>query len=259
MDIKSNLKQLRSEGITFIENGYTQKECQLIKRKLDLIIDKFSKKKIIGANKESQVIINPFRHDKDLTQLILHKKVDQILNEVLDPDYVMIQCSVNNRKIRNDLPSLKTVNPGTTWHTDSRYLGNKKISSGFGYLVIGMFDEFSKNNSGTKYVPKSHLRTGVPERNKNYKYETITGKPGTIAIMDSGIWHKAGDPTEASRWSMFSLYGGWFMKPYYRYWDMFTKIEKMNLSNKQKKILHFNSLPPKNEQERTSTLVRYPK
>ena len=257
MDIKSNVKQLRSEGITFIKNGYSQNECKFIKSKLDLIINRFAKKKIIGANKESQVIINPFRHDKDLLQLIYHEKVDNILNEVLDPDYVMIQCSVNNRKIRKDLPSLNTVNPGSTWHTDSRYLGNKKISSGFGYLVIGMFDEFSKKNSGTKYIPKSHLKTDIPKREKNYKFKTISGEAGTIAIMDSGIWHRAGEPTESSRWSMFNLYGGWFMKPYYRYWEMFSNKQKLNLTNKQKKILHFNSIPPKNEEERFSTLVRY--
>ena len=168
----------------------------------------------------------------------------------------MVQCSVNNRKIREDLPERKSKNPGADWHTDSRYLGGEKISPGFGYLVILMLDDFTKDNSATRYVKKSHLTRNIPIRNRNYNSTPIVGEQGSIVIMDSGMWHRAGDPTYNSRWSMFNLYGGWFMKPYYRYWDMLSKFQINRLTKVQKRLLHINSVPPLHEEERFSTVTK---
>ena len=254
--LEKNIIQLKRSGITTIEGAYTKKKCNLIKIKLDTIIKKFHKQKILGANKYSQVIVNPFRHDFSLIEIINHKKVDNILKNVLDENYVMVQCSVNNRKIRDDLPERSIKNPGSDWHTDSRYLGGKRISSGFGYLVILMLDEFSEDNSATRYVKKTHLSRTIPNRSQNYKSLPITGKQGSIVILDSGMWHRAGTPTYNSRWSMFNLYGGWFMKPYYRYWDMLSKSQINKLTKVQKRLLHINSVPPLHEGERLSTITK---
>ena len=45
---------------------------------------------------------------------------------------------------------------------------------------------------------------------------------GSVCIMDTGMWHKAGDSSNTSRWSIFSIYTGWFVKPYYDY-EVITK------------------------------------
>ena len=126
MKLGEHIKQLETNGLTFIENAFSVKECEEIKLKLDNIIDKFRKEKRLGANKNSQVIYNPFRHDIELIKLIFHKKVDKILREVLDEDYVLIQCTLINRKLSPYLPVRPTKDPCTEWHTDSRYLGKKE-------------------------------------------------------------------------------------------------------------------------------------
>ncbi len=256
MKLEEHVRQIKNDGLTFIPNAFSGKECEDIKSKLDNIIDNFTKKNIIGANKNSQIIYNPFRHDIDLIKLIFHKKVDKILKQVLDEDYVLIQCSTVNRKVSPHLTLRPTKDPGTDWHTDTRYLGNKKISPGFTYLVIAMFDDFRDDNSATMYVPKSHLLSNIPKRQGKYKYKSLLGKKGTIVIMDTGIVHKSGEASLRDRWSMFSIYGGWFVKPYYRFWDMFTKKEIMKFDKTYKKLLHFNSIPPKHEEERLSTLTK---
>ena len=88
-----------------------------------------------------------------------------------------------------------------------------------------MFNDFSKNNGGTLYVPKSHLiRNKKPKRYYNYSYKQIIAKAGTIAITDMALWHRAGDElSKKNRWSVFSYYGPWFMKPYYSYPEMLGK------------------------------------
>ena len=66
-------------------------------------------------------------------------------------------------------------------------------------------------------------------------------KECSICIMDTGILHRAGKSSELSRWSIFSIYTGWFVKPYFNYLDF---IKKNNIQKKYKKLLHFNSTPP---------------
>lgn len=60
-----------------------------------------------------------------------------------------------------------------------------------------MFDDFELDNGCTQYIEKSHLiRNKIPKRNGKYISKKILNKAGTIAIIDTGLWHKAGNPSE---------------------------------------------------------------
>ena len=61
-------------------------------------------------------------------------------------------------------------------------------------------------------------------------------KSGTVCIMDTGIYHKAGNPSSKTRWSIFSIYTGWFVKPYFDYKKIFKKFK---LKENQKKNFTF--------------------
>ena len=81
------------------------------------------------------------------------------------------------------------------------------------------------------------------------KYKQILGKAGTIAIIDAGLWHKAGKVSTSNRWGLYSYYGPWFVKPYYRFPDMlgnqFPKRlrRRFNGSIKENvlRLLHYHS------------------
>ena len=107
-------------------------------------------------------------------------------------------------------------------------------------------------------MPKSHLiRNKRPKRFANYKSKQILGKAGTVVIIDTGLWHKASkELSKNNRWSLFSYYGPWFMKPYFNFPDMLGKKYKEKINPKLQKILHYNSIPPVSELERVNTLVR---
>ena len=66
-------------------------------------------------------------------------------------------------------------------------------------------------------------------------------KEGSVCIMDAGMWHKAGKSTSTSRWSIFSQYSGWFVKPYNNFQNFLLKNK---IQKKYKKLLHFYSQPP---------------
>ena len=38
---------------------------------------------------------------------------------------------------------------GKNWHTDSRYVNNKRISNGFSYLVIVALEDFTKDTASS--------------------------------------------------------------------------------------------------------------
>ncbi len=50
-----------------------------------------------------------------------------------------------------------------------------------------MLNDFTTENGATLYIPSSHFRRDIPERNRNYKCKKILGKAGTIVIFDSGL------------------------------------------------------------------------
>ena len=263
MQIAKHIKELDINGITFIPNAISKKKCSYYTEVFENLIEKLQEKKI-PLNATCQTIENPFRHDFELADLIYNKKVDNILKKLIDKNYVLINTNIINR-IYKKFKYKKKERLGRDWHHDSRIVGNKKLEKGIFYLVIIMFNDFTKKNASTLYIPKSHTRKDQPKRKFNYKSKQLLGKAGTIAIFDAGLWHRAGKVSNSNRWSMYSYYGPWFIKPYYRFTDMLglrflqhLKKFKKKTKNNILRLLHYHSTPPKNEMERRYTLTKDP-
>ena len=251
-NLKKHIAEIKKNGITLIDGFYKKKECNNFINKFEKIINKKDLRKYVDS--KCQIITNPFRHDLSLVKLIHDKRLEKIFNILLDPNYVLIDSTVINRKINYKFKNSKKRKLGDQWHTDSRYNNNKRFDKGYSFLTISMFNDFSNDNSATLYIPESLNRRDVPtKRNGKYKSKAITGKAGTLAIIDTGIWHKAGKPSKFNRWSMFNYYGPWFMKPYF---DFPKMMQKKKLTKRIKKLLHFNSQPPVHEGERFNTIQK---
>ena len=257
-----HIRELSKDGITFIPNAISKKKCNYYINRFDNIITRFEKNRI-PLNTSCQTIENCFRHDLKLVELIYHKKVDAILKKLIDENYILIVSNLMNRTYRQ----FKHTRPeriGRVWHHDSRVVGNKTPEKGFAYIVITMFNDFTATNGSTLYLPKSHMKRNQPMRKFSYKHKKILGKVGTIAIFDAGLWHKGGKASKNDRWSMYSYYGPWFVKPYYRFPDMLGNNFSKNFGNKVNKkvkenvlkLLHYYATPPINELERRYTLTQ---
>ena len=252
-----HISDLNKKGITYVYNVFDQKTCNFYINKFESLVKKFEKK-YRNLGNSCQVIQNYFNYDRSLTNLLYIKKIDQILNKVIDENYVLINSSLTNRVIRNKeiKKKLHLSNHGNHWHTDSRIIGGKRLDQGFSFIVIVMFNNFESNNGSTEYVPNSHKERLIkPNKFGNYKSKKILGKAGTVAIIDTGLWHKAsGKLSQKNRWSLFSYYGPWFMKPYFDYPKMLGNKYKKKINYKLQKLLHYNSIPPSSELESVYTL-----
>ena len=124
--------------------------------------------------------------------------------------------------------------------------------------MIICIDDFKDQKSSTKYIDGSHYFRDKPERiidEKKFNIKSINGKAGDVFILDSGIWHKAGDPTKNSRWGLVSYYSPWYFKPYYCFNEMFTNEQISLFNDRQLNLMHLTSKPPLSQFERMNTLV----
>tara|TARA_B100000963_G_C22629173_1_gene673973 strand:- start:2227 stop:2982 length:756 start_codon:yes stop_codon:yes gene_type:complete len=248
-----HVENLKLEGITKIQKCFSVSECEKFIQSLDEIVIANKKKINYTSGGNSTFTPNFFRHNLDLLKLIDIPIVNDILKDMIDDDYVLVACNAINRSLSEENPN--SVNVGQNWHTDSRYIGGKRMQAGVFFSVVVMLDDFTKENGATSYVPNSHLRLDRPDRDGNFSETQITGKAGDVIIFDSGIWHKGGKSTHKRRWGVFNLYGPWFIKPYFNFPNMLGDI-KNSISPNTAKLLHFNSIPPNDETERFSTLVK---
>ncbi len=256
MDFHKAAKEVRENGLIQIPGVYSKKKCEEYKKIADRIINRFIEKKSTLIHQDCQYIINPFRHDPAMMELLTNEIVDGLLKILLDPDYVLINATLNNRRHRTDFDTGYQKSLGDNWHTDSRYLYGERLDQGFGYLMVVMLDDFRKENGGTHYVPGSHKLRSIPEREGKYEDKILEGEAGTMVIMDSGVWHKAGGSSLQDRWAVFNLFGPWFMKPYYRFADMMGTEFGQKTNTTIRRLLHYNSIPPLNEDESLSTLIK---
>ena len=258
MNIKKNLIDIKKDGITIIKNVLSQKNCDIYKKKCELLFQKLLKKEKVNTfSNYTQVINSPFQYDSFFFKQVFFSKLDKILTNLLDKDYVLINSNLINQKLFFHPKIKSSFAKSSEWHSDSRYFGGEKIGKGLSYIITVPLDDFTKENGGTCYVPKSHLLNKIPKRKFNYKHKLLEVKRGDLVLFDSGLWHKAGNASSNGRWSIFNYYGPWWMKPYYTYEQMLGKNRIKKLHKNIKRMLHFYCTPPKNDHKRISTVVKY--
>ena len=137
-------------------------------------------------------------------------------------------------------------------------VGGVSISNQFSNFSKVLMIEFMRSHYYDPYVAQfiRAKKEFKPKRNYNYKCKMLKGKQGTIVIMDAAMWHKSGVASNISRWSMFNLYGPWFHKPYFNYYEMLKNKKNVKITKNLKKLLHFNSMPPKNDDIRLTITTK---
>ena len=255
INFKKKINELREDGITILENEFSIKQCDEYIEQFEKILTKLRSVNS-KLNRDCQLILNPYRQDIELANLVYNKNVDTILKELIDEDYVMINSTIVNRKIDESVNN-EGFNMGDLWHTDSQYVGGVRLDKGYSFIAVILFDDFTEENAATFYIPKSHLRREKPNR-EGYESEAVrmTGKRGSIILFDGGMWHKGGTPTHKRRWSTFTYYGPWFAKPYYRFPEMLGEDFGKKTTKELRRLFHYNSTPPLNEDIRTNTVVK---
>ena len=251
---KSIIKKINSKGYCIIKNVFNKADIKKYKEKIKFIYKKRREKGESIGSTNNQCLYNFFKEDLRLMPLVFIKKLDPILKKIIEKNYVLQSSNAQNRMVEEMKTNNKAFKIGNTWHTDSRYVNNKRISNSFSYLVIIALEDFTKDTASTQFIENSLKYFNKPKRFHNKKYKTLIMKSGSACIMDTGIVHRGGEPKNKSRWSIFNIYTPWFVKPYFNYKGLLkNKVTKLN--SNEKKVLHYFSEPPISHNDRINTIL----
>jgi hypothetical protein len=255
------VKEVRENGVCVVPQVFSENTCANIVNILEQTLSQRVNAGDYFGSRTTQVIYNYFFYSNELYPLFAHSLIDDVMTKLIDKDYVLISPSARNPCVRNDLPEGQKTS-GVGWHIDSRVANNatgELFRPSLSYYATVALEPFTQGNSATHYIPKSHLLYQKPsDRNADLQYEVLQAKTGAMIFFDSALWHRAGIPTDESRWSIFNMYGPWFMKPYFRFAENYSREELEKLPPKVKKLLHLNSTPPRSPNERLPTVTDVP-
>ena len=256
-DIDEVAGRLRQSGVTVVTDVLSPSECEHYKSRLEEVLEERIRLDSYCGNEQSQVLDNYFLGNADLVQLLYQEVTDKLMRHLIDDDYVLISPSARNRRC---MPGREFGRPtsGVGWHTDTRFLqGGQGVRPSLSYMAILCVDEFSSENGATDYIPASHLRyQRPPDRDAELPHLTLEAPQGAVIFLDTALWHRVGEASEASRWGVFNTFGPWFMKPYHRFDKMFDDEQFAKFDPIVRQLLHLDSIVPADHNERMATLRR---
>ena len=252
MDNSKFIDQINNDGYAVIPNLISAAECDFYKdlaeqdyRNYANLYCNSNATKGEQANKTGEKVVFNL-HNKHLSwfKLFEHPKILSILDVILkegaynnDEPYYL-----NNISARCPLKGY----PGQQLHLDSRLPGvNYCITAN----VIWLLDDFTLENGATRVVPRSHNWKEYASDGLMHEDEVrIIGQKGSALIFNANLWHGgAENKTEMTRWCLALGYSRWFVKPSFDFMQNTPEHIFNELTDKQKDLLGFNLVPPKDE------------
>jgi hypothetical protein len=187
-------------------------------------------------------------------QLLTDGNLKQILMRFLnDPYYQQIPSDKpnNNLSYYNARSSIAFL----PLHLDSGIpgLGPWTWSMQVAYLL----EDQDESNGCTRVVPGSHLVGEFADRSFERDIPVIASA-GDAIIWDSRLWHGAGENKSLrSRWSMIATFRRWFLKNSMDIPRGMPEEIYSQLTDEEKALMGFCSIPPKDENEFISTKRGY--
>ena len=91
--------------------------------------------------------------------------------------------------------SANIVGPGSEesmLHADQIFVPEPWPAAPQGVNVAWCLDEFTRDNGGTRVVPRSHLRSRNPAHDEPDESVPIEAPLGTMMVFESRVWHRTG-------------------------------------------------------------------
>jgi len=251
MNIDSHIDEIKSEGYSIIEGLISPEQCDFYVDLLEQEHDKYSKHyankfftSSLGDKSNEKVVFN--LHNKNLKwfDLFENKTIIKVLDELLkagsyknSEPYHLLNISARSPQMNGKKQQL---------HLDSNLPGGDYPLI---IVVLWMLEDFTIENGATRIVPGSHKFDYYAEDNKIYDNEIIIqGKKGSALVYNASLWHGGGaNITKKTRWGVVLGYGRWFIKPSFDLLNNTPKEIYEKLTDNQKALLGFNSIPPLDE------------
>lgn len=245
------LEQIKKDGYCVLPQMLSQNQVNNFLTKIKELY-KETKNKICQdtpyLNTNQPNVYNLQNKDINFIKLLFNnKEIEHILIKHLnDKWYKQIPQDQPNYILRSF--GARSSNSALPLHIDSfiPYQGEEVIAM---QMVI-VLEDMSIENGCTVVIPGSHQ---IGEYADNTKFNDATPlllKAGDIAIWDSRIWHgTTNNKTEDTRWTIIATFTRWWIKQHFDITKALPEEIKNQLSQKEKSILGFASVPYLSEYE----------
>jgi ectoine hydroxylase-related dioxygenase (phytanoyl-CoA dioxygenase family) len=243
LEIKNHIDELTEKGFTIVENVLSNKECENISDKLDVINNEeqkeFGKERLEKIN-EIGILRSLLLKDGKFTDLIIHPKVYPIISAIVGETAIL--------HLQNAIVVFPEKKHGQShFHRDfaKDFVSSKPLSLN----ALWMIDEFNAETGATWIVPGTHKMEVWPSDEFLEKNAIqARGKAGSVLIFDSMLIHRGGSNiSNVTRRAINHQYTRPFIK---------QQIElprylggKYNKESKIGQVLGYWAIPPKNISE----------
>lgn len=187
--IENHLEEIERNGYTVIKNVFSKNECNLAKKKIDVIyknqIKEFSSEKKLELINEKNIVRSLFAYDNFFLKFLDKKIQSEILKKIFGKKFIL---NLQNSPIMQP----KSKQYSAAWHRDLSYqhfVSSRPLAIS---MVISL-DKSTKENGATFVLPHSHKFELFPSKEYIKKYEKqITINAGDILIFDSLLYHRSG-------------------------------------------------------------------
>jgi len=249
-EIEQHLKELRVYGYAVIKKFMDQ---ATVDRALAIINGLFDPERFIlykgrpDKELEDRFVYNLQNKDKFFVDILDDLSLTKILMEMLnDPFYKHLPPDVPNYIL--GYYNARSSGSKLELHTDTFVPspGEKTWTMQVAFIL----EDADLSNGCTILVPGSHISGKFVDR-KLAKIEPVPARAGDVVMWDSRTWHGANaNVTNKSRWATLATFTTWWVK---QRSDMTRSLPEeiyQQLSDRQKALLGFCSIPPKDENER---------
>jgi ectoine hydroxylase-related dioxygenase (phytanoyl-CoA dioxygenase family) len=182
-----------------------------------------------------------------LEALFMPKEIEAILKHFLnDKWFKQIPQEYPNYILRSF--GARSSNTALPLHIDSfiPYAGENAIAMQY---AIALEDQ-SEENGCTVVVPRSHQSAEYATSEALRDAITIEPRAGDVVMWDSRLWHgTTANTTSGTRWAMIATFTRWWVKQHFNITDNLPQSNYEKLTDSQKAILGFCSIPYNTEYE----------
>ena len=249
--MKNYVKQIETDGYCKIPQVYSPEQ---VRKTLDLARTWYDKSKNKLAKdrpalaKNDPFLWNPQNKDYHFLEILFDPSiVTKILMHFLnDPWFKQSSQDQPNYILRNLL--VRSSNQRLAMHIDSLvpYTG----SHVFVMQASIILEDQNAANGCTVVIPGSHKSGEYVDQSAFDTAVPIESKAGDVIIWDSRIWHGAlENKSDGTRWAMIGTFTRWWLKQMFNITQNLPQEIYDKLTDSQKAVLGFCSIPYNNEFE----------
>ncbi len=252
-EIERHAEEILVEGYTLVESFVT---APTVDRMLERVKAQHRSQRELSlrgrpAKELGEQVHNLHNKDKFFLEVLFevhdHPLVSRVLREHLqDPFYHSLPSDVPNYIL--GFYNARSSGAALKLHMDT-FIPSAEEKT-WTMQVGWALEDSTLANGCTLVVPRSH-RSGTFVDYDRAKPKPILARRGDLVIWDSRIWHGTRDNISGgSRWFILSVFTPWWVKQRTDITRSLPDEIYQQLDDRQKCLLGFCSIPPKDEEER---------